>query len=92
MTAWTRVRLNILVKIRARWWVHSLSTLPGTPSGSAAFLGFSARSTRLTLCSCTVSGVVQGLGGGRVGVEQEPGGGGGRAGAGERCTAGKEAV
>jgi len=84
MTACARERLNILVKMRARWWAHALSTLPGTLSGPIAFLGFTARSTRLTSCCCTVSGVVQGLGGGRVGVEQEPGGGGGRAGAGER--------
>jgi len=86
MTAWARERLNILVKMRVRWWAHALSILPGTPSGPAAFLGFTARSTRLTSCPCTASGVVQGPGGGRVGVEQEPDGGGGRAEAGECCT------
>lgn len=64
MTAWAR--LKILVKVGANWWVRALSTLPGSPSG-AAFLGFTARSTRLTSCSCIVGGVVQepkGVGGG----------------------------
>ncbi len=50
--------------------MHALSTLPGTLSGQAPFLGFSARSTRLTPCSCTVSGVVQRLGEGGGGLEQ----------------------
>ncbi|TDG99333.1 hypothetical protein EPR50_G00192890 [Perca flavescens] len=59
MTAWARERVKILVKMRVSWWVYTLSTLPGTLSGPAAFLGFTARSTRLTSCSLTVSGVVQ---------------------------------
>ena len=74
MTAWARERLKILVKVGASWLAHALSTLPGTPSGPAAFLGFTARNTRLTLCSCTVNGMVQ-----------EPGVGGDKAGAGECC-------
>lgn len=48
------------------WSAHALSTLPGTLSGPAAFLGFIARSARLTSCSLTVSGVE--LGGGGVGM------------------------
>ena len=68
MTAWARERLKILVKVGASSEAHPLSTLLGTQSGPAAFLGFTARSTRLTSCSCTVSGVVW-----------EPGRGGGMA-------------
>ena len=77
MTALSRERLKILVKMmRVSWGAHALSTLPGTPSGPAAFLGFTARSTCLTSCShhSTVSGVVQ-----------EPGDGGSRAEADECC-------
>lgn len=64
MTVWSRERLKILVKMRGSGG-QVLSTLPGTPSGPAALLGFTARSTRLTFP--TINGVVQ-----------EPGGGGGR--------------
>ncbi|XP_039885795.1 piggyBac transposable element-derived protein 4-like [Simochromis diagramma] len=45
--------------MRVSWCAHALSTLPGTPSGPAAFLGFTARSTHLTSCSVTVSEAVQ---------------------------------
>lgn len=55
MTAWARERLKILLKMGVSWWVHALSTLLGTPSEPAAFLGFTARSTCLTSCSSTVS-------------------------------------
>jgi len=55
MTAWARERLKILHKTCDSWWAHALSTLSGTPSGPAAFLGFTARSTRLISCSSTVS-------------------------------------
>lgn len=32
MAAWSQERLKILVKMRASWWAHALSTLPGTLS------------------------------------------------------------
>lgn len=80
ITAWAKERLKILVGVGASWWAHALSPLPGTPSGPEAFFGFTAWSTRLTLCSCTVSGVVQEPGGG--GGDR---GGGGAAGSGEHC-------
>ncbi len=72
MTALTRERLKILVKMEVSWWAHALSTLPGTPSGPEAFLGFTARSTCLTSCSLTVSVVVQelGEGGGRAEADE----------------------
>lgn len=34
---------------------HVLSTFPGTPSGPAAFLGFTDPSVHLTSCSCRES-------------------------------------
>lgn len=40
-----------LVKMRVSWGAHALSTLPGTPSGPAAF---AARNSGLTSCSVTV--------------------------------------
>ena len=71
MTAWARERLKILVSMGVSWGAHSLSTVPGTPFALAAFLGFTARSTRLTSCSLTVSVGVLGLGrgGGRAGAD-----------------------
>lgn len=41
-------RLNILVKTPVSWTAQSFSTLPVTPSGSAAFLGFTVLSMNLT--------------------------------------------
>ena len=54
---------NISVKTSTSWSAQSLSTLPVTPSGPAAFLGFTARSVRLTSCACTVKTSLLGAGG-----------------------------
>ena len=48
MVAWVRERLKILVRISESWSAHALSTFPGTPSGPAAFLGFTDLSAPLT--------------------------------------------
>ena len=58
MLSCSRERLKMLVKTGASWSAHALSTFPGTPFGPVAFLGLTARSTRLTSSTCTVSGVV----------------------------------
>lgn len=54
--------VTMLVKSRESCSSHVLSTFPGTPSGSVAFLEFTALSTCLTSCSATVS---RGWGAGR---------------------------
>lgn len=54
MKDWDSDSLKILGKTLASWSAHSLKTLPVTPSGLAAFLGFTALSGDLTSCSCTV--------------------------------------
>ena len=54
--------MKMSVKTGASWSAHALSTFPGTPSGPVAFLGFTARSTRLTSSTTTVSGVVSEVG------------------------------
>lgn len=61
--------LKIFVKTPASWSAHAWSTLLGTPSGLAAFLGFVDLSTRLTSCSCSVSVWVLKAGGGKEGSE-----------------------
>src|SRR4029434_7115487 len=63
---WDRDWLNMLVNTPASWSAQSLSTLPVTPSGPAAFLGFTARRTRLTSCACTVRVWLQGSSGSGV--------------------------
>ncbi|XP_016382121.1 uncharacterized protein LOC107719253 [Sinocyclocheilus rhinocerous] len=55
MVAVDRDMLKIFVKTAESWSAHSLSALPVTPCGPAAFLGLTALSTLLTLCSCTVN-------------------------------------
>lgn len=54
MMDWESEVLKMLVKTPASWSAHSLRTLPVTPSGPAAFLGFTACRTALTSCSFTV--------------------------------------
>ena len=54
MKDWDSDSLKILVKTPASWSAHSLRTLLVTPSGPAAFPGFTALSVHLTSCSCTV--------------------------------------
>lgn len=48
--------LKIFVQTSVSWSEHALSSLPGTPSGPAAFLWFTALSTCLTLCCYTARG------------------------------------
>ena len=62
MVACPSDRLKRTVKTSASWSAHVLSTFPGTPSGPVAFLGLTARSTRLTSTTSTVSGVVSEVG------------------------------
>ena len=48
MVARDREILKILVRIPVSWSAQALSTFPGTPSGPAAFLGFTFLSVLLT--------------------------------------------
>lgn len=50
-----RFRLKIFVKTAVSWSAHSLSTLSVTLSEPGAFLGLTALSTSLPLCSCTMN-------------------------------------
>ncbi|MED6284881.1 hypothetical protein CHARACLAT_023393 [Characodon lateralis] len=59
MEHWVRDWLKMLVKTPASWSPQSLSTLPVTPSGPAAFQWFTALRTggillSLISCACTV--------------------------------------
>ncbi len=50
-----RERLKMEAKTSVNWSAQFLSTLPGIPSGPAAFLGFTLRNTLLTSSLLTVS-------------------------------------
>ena len=56
MTACSRDRLKMVVNTCDSCSAHALSTFPGTPSGPAAFLGFTAQSIRIVSCTSRVSG------------------------------------
>ncbi len=54
--ACVRERLKRFARTPESWSAHPSSTVPGMPSGPAAFRVFTVLSTRLTSCSWTVSG------------------------------------
>uniref|UniRef100_A0A8C7YUY7 Chromodomain helicase DNA binding protein 3 n=1 Tax=Oryzias sinensis TaxID=183150 RepID=A0A8C7YUY7_9TELE len=56
MKACASDRLNIFVKTWESWSAQARRTFPGTPSGPAAFLGFTLLNIRATSCVCAVRG------------------------------------